>query len=168
MVEIASFALLLVSIVANLYFRCSSGFNKTFFFILFAACAIISGIVLIVSFAGYGADNVCAGNKVIFKFMVIETIAIVIMDMLILFASFFWIQRYSNSPGNIVWVFMFFGGDWNSAYKSVLIILGVISLAICLVTLAANLVAGVYGITKCVKKVIVGCWTVSLILMFVD
>lgn len=168
LIEITSIALLIISIVANLFFRCSSGFNKTFFFILLSACAIISGIALIVSFAGYGADGVCASNKVTYKFIVIEIITIVILNLLILFANFFWIQRYTNSPGNIVWVFMFFGADWNHAYKSALIILGVASLAICLVTLTINIVAGLYGITSGVKKGVVGCWAVCLIVMFAD
>ncbi len=126
---------------------------------------VISAVVLIVSFVGYGAEDVCASNKIIYRFMVVEIMAIVIMNMLILFAPFYWIQRYSNSPGNIAWVFLFFGYDWNSAYKSILIILGAITLLISLLTLLANAVAGLSGITTFVKRMVVGCWTLCLVLM---
>lgn len=71
LIEICGIALLLISIIANLYFRCRDGFNKTFFFVLLAICVVISGIILIVSFAGYGAADICAGNKTVYRFIVI-------------------------------------------------------------------------------------------------
>lgn len=129
-------------------------------------CVIISGIILIVSFSGYGADGICAGNKIVYRFIVVEVIVIVILALLILFLPFFWIQRYTNSPGNISWIFLFFAFQWNHAYKSILIILGSVSLTISVLTLLMNAVAGLYGITRGVKRGIVGCWTVCLVLMF--
>ena len=168
LVEITSIALTLISLVGNLYFRCRDGFNKTFFFILLAICIVISAIMLIVSFAGYGADNVCPGNKTVFRFIVIETIAIILMNLLVLFGAFFWVQRYSNSPGNIVWAFMFLSYTWHNAYSTIMIFLGVLSIIISIVTLVVNGVAGLYGITTVIKKVIVGSWMLCLVIMLAE
>ena len=100
--------------------------------------------------------------------MVISIIAMVIMSLLILFASFYWIQRYSNSPGNIVWALIFLFIEWNSSYKTNMIAIGLLGLSVSLITLAVNSVAASKGITTMVKKVIVFGWALGLILMFVN
>lgn len=124
--------------------------------------------MLVVSFAGYGGDNICANNKVLYKFVVVDIIFVVIMTLLILFASFYWIQRYSNSPGNLSWVVLFLGFSWTSAFSSQMITIGVISLVISLISLIANGIAAIKGITSTIKKLIIVCWALGLLLMITN
>jgi len=100
--------------------------------------------------------------------MVISIIAMVVMSLLILFSSFYWIQRYSNSPGNIVWALMYLLVEWNPAYKTNLIVIGLLGLLVSLVTLGVNTVAAFKGITTMVKKIIVFGWALGLIIMFIN
>jgi hypothetical protein len=111
---------------------------------------------------------VCADNKVGFRFMVIEIICIVGINLLVLFASFYWVQRYSNSPGNVTWAFMFWGFAWNAAYANSMHLIGALALAITIITLLVNLVAGGTGITTGIKKAIIICWAICLVLMFIS
>ena len=159
---------LLVSVVANICFRCREGFGKTLFFVMLGGCVLMSCIALAVAFAGFGQANICASNKVTYKFMVIEIIAILVTGALVLFGSFFWMQRYSNSPGNVVWAFMFFGFAWNPAYNTEMTILGVLTALLSLITLLINILAAATGITSGIKRVIVLSWTVSMIIMLVN
>ncbi len=85
---------------------------------------------------------------------------------MILFFSFNWIQRYSNTPGNITWLFLFFGFSWTENYSVVMIILGIIALLISSLSFGINILA-CGGITTRMKKSIVYCWIFALILMIV-
>lgn len=167
LVEASCIILTLISFFGNIYFRCRDGFHKNFFFVVLALCIIVVGIILIVSFAGYGESNVCASNRIAFRFMVIDIIAVVIINLLILFASFYWIQRYSNSPGNIAWTFMFLPLTWNSPYSSQMIAIGVLSLIVTVITITVNAIAAFNGITTLIKKIIVISWSLCLIIMLV-
>ena len=129
---------------------------------------IISGIILVISFVGFGSENVCAQNKVLFKFAVLEVIFISIMAVMILLISFYWIQRYSNSPGNFTWVILFLGFTWNENYNSKMVTIGVISLVICVLTIIVNMVVGIKGITAAIKKGVVIFWGFCLLLMVIN
>jgi hypothetical protein len=90
------------------------------------------------------------------------------MTLLILFTSFYWIQRYSNSPGNLAWLFLFFGFDWKPELSGNMTTIGIICLLVSLITLIVNGFAAWKGITETVKKVVVACWTICLLLMLVN
>lgn len=160
--------MLAANIVAVLINRCRTDFSKAPFYVLFAGSLILSGIILVVAFAGYGGSNVCANSKLFYRFAVVETIFIVVMTLLILFSNFYWIQRYSNSPGNLAWLFLFFGFDWKPQLTGNMTTIGVICLLISVITLIANGFAAWKGITETIKKLVVAFWTICLLLMFVN
>ena len=77
-------------------------------------------------------------------------------------------QRYSNTPGNSVWVFLFFGFGWTSYFQGGLITIGVFNLLISLSSLIVNLVPLVTGgITSKMKKILFIQWIVALVLMLI-
>lgn len=135
---------------------------------LLAIELILSGIQLIVSFAGYGESNVCAANTVLFKFIVAVSICIIVMSLAILFGPLNWIQRYSNCPGNIAWVFLFLGYGWSEAFSGKMIAIGVLSLLVCLLSLVSNITTLLKGTTTGIKKLIVVCWVLSLLIMVIN
>jgi hypothetical protein len=160
--------MLAANIVGVLINRCRTDFSKSPFYIFFSGSLILAGIILVVAFAGYGGSNVCANGKLFYRFAVVETIFIVVMTLLILFADFYLIQRYSNSPGNLTWLFLFFGFDWKPELKGNMTTIGVICLIVSVITLIANGIAAWRGITETIKKMVVGCWTVCLLLMLIN
>lgn len=85
---------------------------------------------------------------------------------MILFLSFHWIQRYSNTPGNIVWIFLFFGFGWSNDYKVAMLIEGIIFLCVSGLSFGLNAFA-CSGITTKMKKYIVFSWIFALIFMIV-
>lgn len=85
---------------------------------------------------------------------------------MIILLPFHWIQRYSNTPGNLVWVFIFFGFSWTSKYRLPMLIEGIIFAAISGMSFFINLIA-CKGITTQMKKLIVIEWIFALILMIV-
>lgn len=84
-----------------------------------------------------------------------------------LFLSFYWVQRYTNAPGNFTWVVMFLGFSWTLAFNSKMIAIGVLHLLICFLTILANGIAAAKGITTGVKKIIVGEWVLALLIMVI-
>ena len=124
--------------------------------------------MLVVSFVGVGQSNVCASNRVTYRFMLIYILVIIVINALILFGPFFWVQRYSNSPGNIVWIFMFFLFTWNPSYSTMMTVIGVIAILVSGITLAINLVAAVTGITSSIKKAVTFCWGIGMVLMLIN
>ena len=87
---------------------------------------------------------------------------------MILFGPFFWVQRYTNSPGNIVWIFMFFGFGWNSAYNTMMIFIGVLALLVSVASIAINAFAATTGITSSVKRAITVTWTAGMVVMLIN
>ena len=73
-------------------------------------------------------------------------VALTISVMLILL-PFLFIQKYSNSPGNIVWPILFFGYSYAPAYIAGMIIIGLITLLISLWSLVTNLYSCCYPLT---------------------
>ena len=135
---------------------------------LLAICLLVTGIMLVIAFVGFGQAHVCASNRVTYEFMLFYILVILLMNGLILFGPFFWIQRYSNSPGNVVWIAMFFLYNWNPAYRSLMIVIGIICILISLATLLVNIVAGVAGVTSGIKRAVTVVWAVGLIMMIIN
>lgn len=165
---VGSIALLLISLISNICFRCREGFGRTLFFVLLAICAITAGILLVVAFIGFGQSNVCASNRVTYRFMLIYVLEILVVNGLILFGPFFWVQRFSNSPGNVVWILMFFLFSWNPSYSTLMIVIGVLVILVSAITLGINIIAGLMGITSGVKKALMFCWGLGMVLMLIN
>lgn len=91
-----------------------------------------------------------------------------VIAVLVLIGSFFWAQRYTNSPGNVVWVFMFFGFGWNSAYGTMMIFIGIIALLVSLSSIIVNVIASFTGITSGVKKAITVTWVGAMVAMLIN
>ncbi len=83
-----------------------------------------------------------------------EAVISIVLAFLIIFLPFHWIQRYSNTPGNLAWIFLFFGFPWTANYKLPMMISGVIAAVISGMSLFVNLIA-CNGITTKMKKIIV-------------
>jgi hypothetical protein len=85
---------------------------------------------------------------------------------MIICLPFNWIQRYSNSPGNLTWIFLFFSFGWSGNFKTPMILLGILTTLVSATSFIINLFA-CKGISTGVKKGIVVAWVFGLITMIV-
>jgi len=84
--------------------------------------------------------------------------------LLILTFSFNWIQRYTNSPGNIVWLVYFFMSSWYDRQLYFMISLIILMFLVSFFTFLANCFA-ICKVTTCIKKFIISSWIISFLLM---
>lgn len=146
--------------------RCTHHFPRVFFFIVFILDLIMAAIIIVLGIIGMAEYNSCANNRFLHRFATIEGLTTVVLAFMIILLPFHWIQRYSNTPGNIVWVFIFFGFSWTAKYRLPMLIEGIIFATISGMSFFINVIA-CKGITTQMKKFIVIEWILALILMII-
>lgn len=85
------------------------------------------------------------------------------MTFLILCCELGWSQRYSNSPGNLVWVILLIK-SWPGIYKLPLYIIGILYAFISFMALMINLMT-CNGLTSKNSKILKIWWIVAILLM---
>lgn len=91
----------------------------------------------------------------------------IILSLLTFFTKYDFGIRYTNGPGNLTWVFLFFSFTWTAHFKSFFILAGVINLLITIVMLSTNVVHMVTGFSASLKKIIYIAWVASLVAMII-
>jgi len=144
--------------------KCNTQHPKVMFIILFIINLGLVVAIGILSFMNFDKSQNCAITSPIIKYYIIASGFTIIIVLISLCFPFYWVQRYTNSPGNLVWVFLFFlDWPWKSSQKYYIIALIVLSFTASFITLLGNLFAMCKGITVCVKKFIVFGWVISFI-----
>lgn len=90
-----------------------------------------------------------------------------ILVLVILLLPLLWVQRYSNSPGNILWAIFLLKVvmQWGTPFRWTIAALAGTILIQSLLTLVINLVAGCKGVTTTVKSWVKCAWIFDLILI---
>jgi hypothetical protein len=91
----------------------------------------------------------------------------IFIGLLVLFFNLFWVQRYTNSPGNIMWAYMFLTINWDNmpAFKQIGLSIGIAYLMISLITLMIHIAAALNGMSSTMKKMIKYWWVFAIIAM---
>ena len=76
-------------------------------------------------------------------------------------------QRYTNTPGNAVWIFLFFGFGWTHLFAGSLITIGIFNLIITLSSIIINLLPFFIGMTSNMKKILLFQWLAAIGLMLI-
>lgn len=81
--------------------------------------------------------------------------------------NLFWVQRYTNCPGNIVWAYMFLTINWGSvgSAKMLLVAIGVAYLLISVVTLIVNTLSFCGGTTTLKRRLLKYWWVIAIVIM---
>lgn len=87
--------------------------------------------------------------------------------LLVFILPLLWIQRYTNSPGNLVWpgLFLLFAYKSEGELSTLLLLISASTLLISLFTFIINIFAGFKGITTTVKSIVKVFWFVDLLLI---
>jgi hypothetical protein len=168
LMALLSMVMVVFNFIAMVSLRCSVNFPKCGFIMAYIIDIGLSAAIVLLALRDYQTSQNCAFSALLFRFFIVEIGLYVIMSFLILVLPFHWIQRYSNSPGNWVWPGLFFSFLWSfldaSATHSLLLI-GLLTFLVSVITLAGNLIAGCKGITTGMKRCLIVCWVMTVLLM---
>lgn len=162
-----SYILLIFNAIALAVTRCRDNYSRVLFFIALGANFIMVGVVMVIGFSEIGESNSCANNKIVHRYAGFQALICLIISALIIKGPFELSQRYSNTPGNAVWIFLFFGYSWTQAFSGSMIVIGVFNLLITLSSIAVNIIPFFAGLTSQMKKGLLFQWLGCLVLMII-
>lgn len=79
-----SYILLGINLIAILVLKIKKVFNRNIFFIFYGVNVILAGVCMIVALGGIGEANSCANNKVVHKFVGMESIVFISLSIMTL------------------------------------------------------------------------------------
>jgi hypothetical protein len=77
---------------------------------------------------------------------------------------FFWVQRYTNSPGIIAWPIVLFIQSFKTTDTLMNELIGIVGIFVCLMSWSSNGLALLFGVSTRLKKIIVACFIAGLFL----
>lgn len=158
---------MLLSIIGLITLKCSTKHPKVGFIVLFVlSLAAVGGVVGLTMKEMIGGDE-CAVSGVFYHYYLGAIAIFLIIVLMILLLPLLWVQRYSNSPGNIIWAIFLLKVvvQWGTPFHwTILAIAGAILIQ-SLFTLVINIVAGCKGVTTTVKSWVKCAWIFDLILI---
>lgn len=111
LIELLSLVVILVSFIGLLMIKCSKNHPKVGFILLFLIDVGLLVAILVFAIQNYQNAQNCALTKVTYNYFILQICLYIVSAIMILTFSFFWIQRYSNSPGNLAWPALFIIAD---------------------------------------------------------
>lgn len=158
-----AYALAIINLIAVIAIRCSAGFPRCLFFAVFTI-DLLAAIAIIAINAVKGFGN-CAASKTFYHFSIIESGITIFVCFVVLFMRLAWSQRYSNSPGNLVWPAMFLPFYWTDNFRIYMQIIGIVTAIISVVTFLVNL-STLLKTSTSTRKIVTFGWIFGLILLF--
>lgn len=101
------------------------------------------------------------------SYIVLEIIFNIPICLLALMANFSWAQRYTNTPGNLIWTILIISFAQNMSFVPQIQAVAWITALISVSSLALNVVTLITGITPGIKRAILIQWVISLVLIVV-
>jgi hypothetical protein len=147
--------------------KCAAKHPKVGFIVLFVlSLAAVAGVVGLTMKEMIWGDE-CGVSGVFYHYYLGAIALFAIIVLMILFLPLLWVQRYSNSPGNIIWAFFLLKVvlQWVTPFRWTILALAGAILVQSLFTLVINMVAGCKGVTTTVKSWVKCAWVFDFILI---
>lgn len=160
-----SIILLVFNAVALVILRCTKTYSRKIFIFALVVNVILTGVIMLFGLFGIGETNSCANNRVLHRFVGCEALIAIIVSGITLWSKYDFGVRYTNAPGNLAWVFLFFSFDWSITFKSFYIPIGVINLIITVANLSVHVVFLMSKFNANIKRVIYIVWFCSFLAM---
>ena len=87
-----------------------------------------------------------------------------VLSLMIFNLPFFWVQRFTNSPGIIVWPIILFVQSVKTTDTIMNELIGIIGVLVNLMTWSTNGLALLFGVSTRLKKIIVVCFIAGVFL----
>ena len=159
-----AYALASLNLVGLFAIRCSTNFPRCSFFVVFILDVLLAGAILTIN-AMNGYES-CAASKVLYQFSIIEPSIALLVCLVIFLMRLAWGQRYTNSPGNLVWPILFLPYQWSSSFSTYMQIIGIGTAVVSLVSLCINLSTMIKTSTSTRKLVMVG-WIFGILILLI-
>jgi len=92
----------------------------------------------------------------------------IILSLMVFTLPFFWVQRFTNSPGIIAWPIILFVQSFKTTETLMNELIGIIGVLVNLMTWSTNGLAFLFGVSTKLKKVIVAFFIIGLFLTGVN
>lgn len=105
--------------------------------------------------------NECIQIHFIEKQALFSSFRVIFMELILVFAcNPYWVERYNNSPGNIIWGYMFLTENWVMVPKLNILfkIIGFLELFICIFSFVMNMLPFWIGIPTKYRKALKIWW----------
>jgi len=161
-------AMAVVNLLAMLYMRFRPHHPKTGFLAIYTLNIVGSVIIMIFGAANMHESVKCPTKTMLYQYYIAIIPAYLLLSIMILTMPFFWVQRFVNSPGLIVWPIVMLIQFPKTTDTFLTELIALIGVGICLLTWSSNGLALLFGVSTTLKKVIVVCFMAGLVLSGVN
>lgn len=164
-----SIILIVLNLLALCYIHCRSKFARSEFFITYAINMIFAVVAIVLSIVTITQAPVeQAQNILLQKWSIFTSILLILLTLLILCGNLFWVQRYTNSPGSLVWAYLFLTFNWSvlGPVKNIFLFIGITFLVISLVTFFLN-TKSLFGSATTTSNRVLKCWWIFCIVVMI-
>lgn len=164
-----SIILIILNLLALCYIHCRNKFVRTEFFIAYAINMLFAVVVIALSIVAIGQAPVeQAQNILLQKWGIISSVLLILLTLLILCGNLFWVQRYTNSPGSIIWAYLFLTINWSSLgpVKNIFLFIGITYLVISVVTFFLN-TKSLFSSATTTSNRVLKCWWIFCIAVMI-
>lgn len=161
-IEIMGIMMAIVNLCGIIFSAYKKRHSKTAFLVFYIANIIMCAVILIFSGINYHESVNCPTKTLFYTYYLTNIPLYLILSIMILVLPFYWIQRFTNSPGSAVWPFLFFIYCHYTRYQVLLEVIGLLSLVTNILTWSSNGLALLYGVSTPLKKGLQVCFFIGL------
>jgi len=137
--------------------------QKYFFLVVYSINLLFGTIIIIFSAVNFHQSTACPTKTFLYIYYLITIPLYFIQSLMILFMPFFWVQRFTNSPGNFAWPFLFLIFASQTTHVAIMASIGVLSLVSSILTWSTNGLALLNGVSTTLKKILWVSVIISLV-----
>lgn len=137
--------------------------HKYVFIVIYCIDLVICTIIVIYSAVNYHQSANCPTKTFLYIYYLTNIPLYFILSLMILFMPFYWVQRFTNSPGSAVWPFLFFTFASQTSHVAIMAIIGVLALTSNILTWSTNGLALLNGVSTILKKILWVCVIIGLV-----
>ena len=161
-INILGLCMVVVSAGSGIFEFTRKHHNRTVFTVYYVLNILMCITIIIFSAINYKNSGQCPTKQILYIYYFTNIPLYLILSAMILFMPFFWVQRFTNSPGSAVWPFLFFFFASHTKYTVLMILIGVFALTSNILTWSVNGLALLNGVSTTLKKIIWVSFIISL------
>jgi hypothetical protein len=162
-INVMGISLAVVSLGSMIFETFRRYHNKTVFAITYGLNLLFCAVILIFSGLNYHASSTCPTKTILYVYYLTNIPLYIALSLMIMFMPFFWVQRFTNSPGSAVWPFLFFYFAGQTIDTLIMVLIGLLTVASNILTWSTNGLALLNGVSTFLKKLMWVCFIISLV-----
>jgi hypothetical protein len=153
-----------LNLFAMIFIKFRSHHPKTGFLVLFGIDVICSLSIIIFTAINYKDSMSCPIRTLFYIYYLTIIPVYLILSAMAVAMPFYWVQRFTNSPGMVVWsVMLFVYAGRTYKWGTILVVMGILMLLTSILTWVGNGLALGNGVSTTIKKLIVISFIIGLI-----